>query len=96
MTDNRKPVFGTKLGLALVGVIFLVCVGGLVLLVTKFQPGIFTPGKATPVPILINGGTPQSPAGDSENQGDKYSISVELSDGQSPAADGGSDSANNR
>ena len=77
MTDNRKHVFGTKRGLVIIGVIFLVCVGGLVLLSKWIQPGIFTPGEATPVPIVV--GITQSPDGDS----DKYKIGVELSDGQS-------------
>ena len=32
MANNRKHVFGTKRGLVFIGVIFFVCVGGLVLL----------------------------------------------------------------
>jgi hypothetical protein len=83
MTDNRKFVFGTKRVLVLIGVIFLACVGGLVLLAKRVQPGIFTPGNGTSVPITINGGTSQPPTGSPNKQGDKYSIGIELSEGRS-------------
>ncbi|MBI5951349.1 MAG: Ig-like domain-containing protein [Chloroflexi bacterium] len=77
MTENQKPSLGTKRSLVLFGVILLVCIGG-VILVTKWKkPDIFTPVKATPVTIEIN--TTPSP----EDTADKYSISVELSEGQS-------------
>ncbi len=66
MTDNRKRVFSTKGGFVLVGVIFLICIGGLVLLAKWIRPGIFTPGSTTPAPIQVN--ATQSPDGDS----DKY------------------------
>ena len=77
MTDDRKHVFGTKRGLVIIGVIFLVCVGGLVLLSKWIQPRVFTPGEATPVPMVV--GITQSP----DEGADKYKIDVELSDGQS-------------
>ncbi len=77
MTDNRKRVFGMKGGLIIVGVISLICIGGLVLLARRIGPGIFNAGNTTPVPIVVD--TTQSPGGDSE----KYRIEVELSEGQS-------------
>ncbi|MBI5963816.1 MAG: hypothetical protein HY863_10110 [Chloroflexi bacterium] len=81
MTDNRKHVFGTKRGLVLAGIISLVCVGGLVLLSKRIQPGIFTPGDSTTIPIIINAGGSQSNT-TANGQTDKYSIGIELNEGQ--------------
>ena len=77
MTDDRKHVFGTKRGLVFVGVIFLLFIGGLVLLVKRIQPGFFAPGDVTPAPIEVD--MTQTPGEDS----DKYKIGIELSEGQS-------------
>ena len=73
MTDNRKRVFGAKLGFVVAGVILLAGLGGLFFLMKKNQPNIFTPGSATPAPLVVT--TTQTPGGD------KYSIGVELSEG---------------
>ncbi|MEK6752073.1 MAG: alpha-2-macroglobulin family protein [Chloroflexota bacterium] len=73
MTENRNPVFGTKRALTIAGLIVLVCAGGIALWSNRSRFGL-----TTPAPIDVN--ITQSPAGDSE---DGYSISIELSDGQS-------------
>jgi uncharacterized protein YfaS (alpha-2-macroglobulin family) len=77
MTNDRKHVFGTKRNLVLIGVIILVCVGGLVLMSKWIRSGVFAPGDATPVPMVVN--KTQSP----DEGADKYKIGVELSEGQS-------------
>jgi uncharacterized protein YfaS (alpha-2-macroglobulin family) len=78
MTDNRKHVFSTKRGFVLIGVIFLVvCITGLVFWLKRGQPGISTPGNASATPVVV--GVTQPAVEDS----DKYSINIELSDGQS-------------
>jgi hypothetical protein len=75
MTDNRKNMFSTKRVIVLIGVIFLVCIGGLVLLSKQIPPDIFTTGDATSTPIEVNMTQPSA-------QEEKYGIGVELSDGQ--------------
>jgi hypothetical protein len=77
MTENRKRVFGTKRIFIFVGIILLVCAGGLVLLSRRIQPDIFAPGEATVEPVIT--GLTQQPVEDS----DKYKIGVELSEDQS-------------
>ena len=83
MTDNRKPVFSTKRGLAIavVGVVAVVCVGGLILLAKRFQPNILNSGNTPSVPITINGTTPQSPTQEAGQQDGKYNLSIGLSEG---------------
>jgi uncharacterized protein YfaS (alpha-2-macroglobulin family) len=79
MTENRKPVFGSKRTLVLGGILLLVGAGALVLLVKWYQPGILAPGNTTPKPITINAGTPMPPI----EQGERYNIDIGLSEGQS-------------
>ena len=76
MTDNQKHVSATKRSLVLVGIISLVCVGGLFLLSKFLKPVVSTPGGDADVPIIVN-------AVGGNNQTEKYSINIELSEGQS-------------
>jgi uncharacterized protein YfaS (alpha-2-macroglobulin family) len=77
MTDNRRHVFGTKFGFVLVGIIFILCAGMLFLLSKRLQPGGNVPPNetTTPGPLEVDM-TPTS--GDN---GEKFSIYPELSDG---------------
>jgi hypothetical protein len=83
MIENRKHMFGTKRALVIVGIILLACAATLTLLAKWFQYGIFAPGDGTPRPITINAGTPGPSTGDTGEGGDKYSIGIQLSEGQS-------------
>ena len=83
MIENWKHIFSTKRALVILGILLLACAGALVLLSKWFQPGIFTPGNTTPKPIIIDAGTSQPLAGDSGVPGEKYSLNIQLSEGQS-------------
>ena len=76
MTDNQKHVSATKRSLVLVGIISLACVGGLFLLSKFLKPAVSTPGGEADIPIIVN-------AVGGNDQTEKYSINIELSEGQS-------------
>jgi len=75
MTENRKNMFTKKRALALAGILFLACIFGVVLWFKGFRPNIVTPGAATPT----NADASQTPT----EQGEKYNMTIELSEGKS-------------
>lgn len=82
MAEHQKNRFGTKRAFVVIGILFLVCAGGLMLLSRGFQPGNLVTGDGTDIPIIINVDSPQSSAGNIDGQEDEYRIYIGLSEGQ--------------
>lgn len=75
MTENQKPVLGTQRARVIAGILLLALVGG-VFLFKRLQPGI----PATPT-SAINANESPTPEGEPGEQGEKYSIMIELREG---------------
>ena len=79
MDDKRKTKFSTKRAFVFVGILILICAGGVLLFTKRAQPENLVPGTATSIPVAIDTGSLQS----SVEQENKYGIRIELTDGQS-------------
>jgi uncharacterized protein YfaS (alpha-2-macroglobulin family) len=78
MTENRKRSGCKKAAFVILGILLLVCAGGAGLFLwDRYTGGVLPPIGATTTPVV------DVEPGGTEMQGDKYSLQVELSEGES-------------
>ena len=74
MNERIKNIFSTKRAYVFVGILVVFCIGGIVLLSKRSQPGNLIPGD-TNIPVVVD--TSVTPT-----QGDTFGIDIQLSDGK--------------
>ncbi len=85
MTAEQNPRIRKGWAAALIGLLAVICLGGLALLVNRFAPGLFqTPGPEATIPI--QGGTSSQPDETSSAEGGETKMNILLSEGQSQPA----------
>jgi len=82
MTTEKKNRIHKGWAVALIGLFFVICLGGLALLVNRFAPGLFrVPGPEATIPV--QGGTSSQTDDTSSTQGGETKMNILLSEGQS-------------
>ena len=83
MTENNMPALSTKRVLVLVGIVLLLFIGGYYWVSRSSGLGVPAQSNATPTSATVDESATPSAGGGTEKPGDKYSIRIELSEGQS-------------